>query len=181
MHRSVVVLPQPLGPSRETNSPSATVNDTGPTIAASLYRLTSALTSRPLTRGPSGLAEDLLVPAIEIRAAEVVDLLPVELHGMRELLVGHPDALEVRRQRRLATRGRVLEQPRHLQLVLRVEGLVHEPVGGLEHRGALHDHETRAERDRVGDVLDRHRRSTVLQRERPAVPERRHHDLLALE
>ena len=31
MQRKVVVLPQPLGPSSETNSPAATLNDSGPT------------------------------------------------------------------------------------------------------------------------------------------------------
>ena len=31
MQRKVVVLPQPLGPSSETNSPAATLNESGPT------------------------------------------------------------------------------------------------------------------------------------------------------
>ena len=32
MQRRVVVLPQPLGPSSEKNSPSITSNDRGPTV-----------------------------------------------------------------------------------------------------------------------------------------------------
>src|SRR5262245_47597455 len=53
MQRSVVVLPQPLGPSSEKNSPSITSNDNGPTVTCGEYRFvsprTSSWTSPPAT------------------------------------------------------------------------------------------------------------------------------------
>src|SRR5919106_1623788 len=47
MQRSVVVLPQPLGPSSEMNWPGATLNDTSSTAVTAPYRLTRRFTTRP--------------------------------------------------------------------------------------------------------------------------------------
>src|SRR5689334_16217103 len=50
MHRSVDVLPAPLGPIRPTISPEATSNDTRSTATASPYRLVTSC--RAITRLP---------------------------------------------------------------------------------------------------------------------------------
>src|SRR5918993_520683 len=47
MQRRVVVLPQPLGPSRETNSPGATVKETPPTAATPPKLFARFSTTRP--------------------------------------------------------------------------------------------------------------------------------------
>src|SRR5262249_51459146 len=44
MQRKVVVLPQPLGPNSETNSPDATLKDSGPTTDWAVKRLVSLRT-----------------------------------------------------------------------------------------------------------------------------------------
>src|SRR5258708_1987556 len=49
MQRSVVVLPQPLGPSSEMNSPGRTVNETSSTACARSKRLASRSTTSPST------------------------------------------------------------------------------------------------------------------------------------
>jgi hypothetical protein len=51
MHRNVVVLPQPLGPSNEKNSPCRTSNDIGPTLTCVEYRLVSPRTSSSMLEG----------------------------------------------------------------------------------------------------------------------------------
>jgi len=51
MQRKVVVLPQPLGPSSEKNSPSCTSKDIGPTLTCGEYRLVSAWTSSSMLGG----------------------------------------------------------------------------------------------------------------------------------
>jgi len=51
MHRNVVVLPQPLGPSNEKNSPFCTSNDIGPTLTCGEYRLVSPHTSSSMPGG----------------------------------------------------------------------------------------------------------------------------------
>src|SRR5688572_15997493 len=47
MQRRVVVLPQPLGPSKETNSPGATVKETPPTAATPPKLFARFSTTRP--------------------------------------------------------------------------------------------------------------------------------------
>jgi hypothetical protein len=51
MHRNVVVLPQPLGPSNEKNSPCFTWNDIGPTLTCGEYRFVSSHTSSSMPGG----------------------------------------------------------------------------------------------------------------------------------
>src|SRR5690349_20917160 len=51
MHRNVVVLPQPLGPSNEKNSPSCTSNQIGPTLTCGEYRLVRPHTSSSTLAG----------------------------------------------------------------------------------------------------------------------------------
>ena len=57
MQRKVVVLPQPLGPSSEKNSPSCTSNDIGPTLTCGEYRFVSSHTS-------SSTASGIINPAV---------------------------------------------------------------------------------------------------------------------
>src|SRR5690349_10833615 len=66
---SVVVLPQPDGPSRETNSPCRTESETASTAVAAPKRLVS----RSRTRNPIGSALDFAGPA-------AVPLLPLRVH-----------------------------------------------------------------------------------------------------
>src|SRR5262249_56398793 len=95
MQRSVVVLPQPLGPRSEKNSPSITSKDRGPTVTWGEYRLVSPRTSSsilglttggPATGGPAtALAQHLLVPAGEVGGAVLIDLLVVERRHVLEI------------------------------------------------------------------------------------------------
>src|SRR5262244_1955620 len=119
MQRSVVVFPQPLGPSSEKNSPSITSNESGPIVTWGEYRLTSSRTASPTGRVPAAtggaarsaanasgsgtgtLAQHLLVPSREIRRAMLVHLLEVERHHVLEVVLLQGIVRHLRRQLRL--------------------------------------------------------------------------------
>src|SRR6266571_3664706 len=83
--RSVVVLPQPDGPRRETNSPSATSRSTWYTATTSPNTLVSCLiVSRDNRRPSAGHA----IPAFDHRGALSVRLQPVERDDLVEVVHG---------------------------------------------------------------------------------------------
>src|SRR5580700_9990198 len=86
--RSKVVLPQPEGPSRETNSPLATPRLTPPSTAAAPKDFSAPATSRKLKRDPSPgwrrhvsvvSHRHVAVPALDPFAALLGDELPIEI------------------------------------------------------------------------------------------------------
>src|SRR5262245_13467438 len=85
MQRKVVVLPQPLGPRSEKNSPSRTSNERGPTVTWGENRLVSPRTSRRPLGPATVLAQDLLVPAGEIGGPVLVHLREIERHHRLEI------------------------------------------------------------------------------------------------
>src|SRR5262249_34290160 len=101
MQRSVVVLPQPLGPSNEKNSPSITCNDRGPTVTCGEKRLVSPLTSSLTLEPATDLAQHLLVPTGEVGRAVLVDLLEVQQRHVLEVGVFRSVVRQLRRQLRL--------------------------------------------------------------------------------
>src|SRR5262245_9473143 len=84
MMRSNVVLPQPDGPSRVTNSPLSTDSETPSTAATASNRLRSPTSSRDMTKGPSvawGLLrlQDLGLEALDPGGPLGVDAVVVHL------------------------------------------------------------------------------------------------------
>src|SRR5262245_11698605 len=118
MQRRVVVLPHPLGPSSEKNSPSITSNDSGPMVTWGEYRLTSPATSSWTLPAATTLAQHLLVPAGEIGGAVLVHLLEVERRHVLLVVVLQAVVRHLGRQLRLLVRRRIPEPPRHLELEL---------------------------------------------------------------
>src|SRR5439155_23237425 len=107
MQRSVVVLPQPLGPRSEKNSPSITSKDRGPTVTWGEYRLVSPLTSSSTLGTATGLAQHLLVPAGEVGAAGLAYLGIVEGHHALEVVGLQAVARDIRREFRRPARRRI--------------------------------------------------------------------------
>src|SRR5215207_908414 len=100
---SVVVLPQPDGPSRVRNSPCSTARSIGPTAVASPYFLTirSSLRTGSWAIRPSP-AENFLVPALPVAVAvgelrHVVEAAPEPADSL-EILIAHFELLEVGRE-----------------------------------------------------------------------------------
>src|SRR5262249_20764235 len=139
MQRSVVVLPQPLGPRSEKNSPSITSNDSGPTTTRGENRLVSPLTSSSTLAPATGLAQHLLVPSGEVGGAVLIHLRIVERHHVLQILVLHRVVGHLGRELGLLARGRVAEALRHLELELRIERDVDELLGLALELTALQD------------------------------------------
>src|SRR6516165_4992729 len=80
IERKVVVLPQPLGPSSETSSPSAISRLRSSTATNSPYRLVRPLIVNVVTGSAVELRESrhFLVPTIDDRVAVLVGRFPVE-------------------------------------------------------------------------------------------------------
>src|SRR6266542_5898749 len=142
---SVVVLPHPLGPSKVRNSPSRTSKSTGPTPRVAPYRLTTPWSSRiafaivcGVKRRPHSAAEHFLVPAVAdlVAVGEHRHVIEgaLDLAERRDLLVGERELLEVGRQvaHRLDVGRRVPGQTREGDLLVRLEGGVHELLGQLD-------------------------------------------------
>src|SRR5262245_17150003 len=118
MQRRVVVLPQPLGPSSEKNSPSITSKDSGPTVTSRENRLVSPWTASR-TLGPATvLAQDLLVPAREVGRPVLVHLGEVQRRHVLEVRVLEGVVGHVCRELRLPVGRRIPEAARHLQLIV---------------------------------------------------------------
>src|SRR5258708_4359799 len=77
--RSKVVLPQPEGPSRETNSPWPTPRSTPPSTVALPKDFSAPATSRKFTWPSATLHRHLAVPALDPFAAFLGDEGPVEI------------------------------------------------------------------------------------------------------
>src|SRR4051812_11178339 len=76
---SVVVLPQPEGPSSETNSPFSTPSDSPSTATWSPYRFVSRSRARKLISAGGGASPlDLAGPALVPLLAVLVDRVPVD-------------------------------------------------------------------------------------------------------
>jgi hypothetical protein len=63
MQRNVVVLPQPLGPNNEKNSPSRTSNEIGPTLTCGEYRFVRLRTS---SSTPAGIRRPGYAPSTSL-------------------------------------------------------------------------------------------------------------------
>src|SRR5262249_42731314 len=129
MQRSVVVLPQPLGPRSEKNSPSITSNDSGPTTTRGENPLMSPRTSSPTLPPATGLSQHLFVPARQVGGAVLVHLLVVERHHVLEVVLLHRIVGHLGRELGLPVGWRVAKAPRHLELELGIEGDVDELLG----------------------------------------------------
>src|SRR5476651_194821 len=77
--RNKVVLPQPEGPSRETNSPWPTPRSTPSSTVAAPKDLVAPETSRKARSATTGLEGHLAIPALDPAVAFLGDELPVEI------------------------------------------------------------------------------------------------------
>src|SRR5471032_3193756 len=77
--RNKVVLPQPEGPSRETNSPWPTPRSTPPSTVAAPKDLVAPDTSRKAWAATTCLEGHLAIPALDPAIAFLGDELPVEI------------------------------------------------------------------------------------------------------
>src|SRR5436190_1854967 len=111
MQRNVVVLPQPLGPSSETNSPAATLKERGPTImgtrhmVAACQYLAAEAGFRVLEAGgnaiDAGVAAGIALGVVQPEYVNFAGVAPIIIYSAKENRVitisglgGWPKALE---------------------------------------------------------------------------------------
>src|SRR5262249_10441263 len=133
--RSVVVLPHPDGPSRETNSPSATSRSTPCTAVTPPNTL---LSPSILSRDNRRLSSRHAVPPLDHGSPLPIGLQPVERHDVVQILGREGDFLgDVGRDLDVAVHRDRVELPRELELDVLGEHVIEERVGSFLVRAVL--------------------------------------------